>query len=432
MTHAHTSTQTPEQRAALPTLALAMIVKDEEAVIARSFNSVAGVIDTYAIVDTGSTDDTENVIARTAEAAGISGSVIRDAWRGFGPSRTVSLEAARKVAKWAIVIDADDSLECAMPRDELHATLEKLDRDNVAGAYVMILCANLKFQRIQIFNLRFPWAYAGVVHELPVCAGSDNPIATLDKLHYVVREEGARSKDPLKYQKDADALEAAYAEKPDPRTCFYAAQSHRAAGNFDTALEWYARRCGELHGAGYMEEEYVSAYQVLRHASFDLERDIRAAWDKIVMPATRVSPARVEVFFNFFARCESAGMLVPEHFWFTHAYAAACAPKVAAGGGCCARAGMSRQPAVAMVLFQMPTVTEHMFDAVMARMALSIGQLPIALEYALSAADAEAATVGASCRCFKHLPAAEVTPTIAQYRSIIRDIEDRMVAKHAA
>ena len=43
------------------TLALCMIVKNEEAVLARCLQSVHGVFDEIVIADTGSTDATEQV-----------------------------------------------------------------------------------------------------------------------------------------------------------------------------------------------------------------------------------------------------------------------------------------------------------------------------------------------------------------------------------
>jgi glycosyltransferase involved in cell wall biosynthesis len=45
-----------------PTLCLNMIVKNESRIISRLLESVAGVIDTYCICDTGSTDNTIDII----------------------------------------------------------------------------------------------------------------------------------------------------------------------------------------------------------------------------------------------------------------------------------------------------------------------------------------------------------------------------------
>ena len=44
------------------TLCLNMIVKNESKIITRLFDSVIGIIDTYCICDTGSTDNTCEII----------------------------------------------------------------------------------------------------------------------------------------------------------------------------------------------------------------------------------------------------------------------------------------------------------------------------------------------------------------------------------
>ena len=50
----------------MATVSLCMIVRDEEAVLARCLDSVRGAVDEIIIVDTGSTDRTRQIAARYA------------------------------------------------------------------------------------------------------------------------------------------------------------------------------------------------------------------------------------------------------------------------------------------------------------------------------------------------------------------------------
>ena len=59
-----------------PTLCLNMIVKNESKIIRRLMESVAPIIDTYCICDTGSTDDTADIITNFFEEKNIQGKVI--------------------------------------------------------------------------------------------------------------------------------------------------------------------------------------------------------------------------------------------------------------------------------------------------------------------------------------------------------------------
>ena len=45
----------------MPTVSLCMIVKNEEAVLARCLDSLNGLMDEIIIVDTGSTDSTKDI-----------------------------------------------------------------------------------------------------------------------------------------------------------------------------------------------------------------------------------------------------------------------------------------------------------------------------------------------------------------------------------
>src|ERR1700680_3935406 len=92
----------------MPTVGLVMIVKNEARGLPRLAESVAGCIDHWTIVDTGSTDETVAVARKVFD--GIPGSVIEDRWRGFGPSRNVALEAADPHTDWLLHLDADHTV----------------------------------------------------------------------------------------------------------------------------------------------------------------------------------------------------------------------------------------------------------------------------------------------------------------------------------
>ena len=59
------------QQVSNQTVALCMIVKNEEAVITRAFDSVRYIVDEYFIADTGSTDNTIQVIKDYWELYGL-------------------------------------------------------------------------------------------------------------------------------------------------------------------------------------------------------------------------------------------------------------------------------------------------------------------------------------------------------------------------
>ena len=78
---------------AQPTVCLNMIVKDESAVIERCLNSVKEHIDYWVIVDTGSTDGTQEIIQRTLKD--IPGILYARPWVDFAHNRNEALQFAK-------------------------------------------------------------------------------------------------------------------------------------------------------------------------------------------------------------------------------------------------------------------------------------------------------------------------------------------------
>lgn len=91
-----------------PSVAAALIVRDEEGFLPGCLASLAGRVDEIVLVDTGSRDATISV----AKAAGAR--VLHHDWAGdFAAARNIGLEAAR--ADWILYIDADERLRLPGP-----------------------------------------------------------------------------------------------------------------------------------------------------------------------------------------------------------------------------------------------------------------------------------------------------------------------------
>ncbi len=101
------------------TISLCMIVKNEEAVLARSLESVKGLVDEIIIVDTGSTDGTWDIAKKYTDK------VFRFGWiNDFAAARNFSFEKATK--DYQMWLDADDVVpeKSAIRIKELKSTLD--------------------------------------------------------------------------------------------------------------------------------------------------------------------------------------------------------------------------------------------------------------------------------------------------------------------
>jgi len=238
--------------AAQPTVCLSMIVKNEKPVIARCLESVQPIIDTWVIVDTGSTDGTQEYIKELMK--NIPGELVERPWVDFAYNRNEALELAKKKADYVLVIDADDYLAYTKTADK--QALPPLRRD---GYFLNIQYGGMAYSRIAIVKSSVDWKWVGVVHEVLV-ADSAKSYGTIPDIKMIIAGGGNRSTDPDKYKKDAALLEKAHAENPnETRTVFYLAQSYRDAGNNEKALENYKKRVAM---GGWDQEVFWSLYQI--------------------------------------------------------------------------------------------------------------------------------------------------------------------------
>jgi len=233
-------------------ICLNMIVKDESRVIRRCLDTVKPFISHWVIVDTGSTDGTQQIIRD--HLADIPGELHERPWKDFGHNRTEALELARGKADYTLVIDSDEVL---LPDPGFR--LPQLDAD----AYEILHIAGdsgTSFYMIQLVRSSLLWRYVGVLHEVISCGDPFHSV----RLQGIATQgffDSARNADPRKkYTHDAEVLEKALLEEPNnSRYVFYLGQSYRDSNQLDHAIEAYERR---VSMGGFAEEVWYSLFQL--------------------------------------------------------------------------------------------------------------------------------------------------------------------------
>ncbi len=265
------------------TVGLCMIVKNEAHVIERCLASVKPIIHHWVIVDTGSTDGTQDVIR--AFMQDVPGELHERPWKDFGSNRSEAMTLARNKADYTLVIDADECFRLAP--DFSWAHLQGQD-------CFMISSENngMHYHRCQLMNNRLPWRYEGVLHEYAFAPGAARG-EVYPGITTVVHHDGARSTNPEKYEADARVLKRALKKEPDNvRYVFYLAQSYRDAGQLDKAIRWYQKRA-KL--GGWEEEVWFSLFQIAELKCF-----LGKSWAKQMeayLKAYEYMPGRPEPLF---------------------------------------------------------------------------------------------------------------------------------------
>lgn len=229
-------------------ICLNMIVKNEAHVIRRCLDSVRAHVAHWVIVDTGSTDGTQDIVRE--HLRDLPGELHERPWRDFGSNRSEALTLARGRAPYVLVMDADNVLHTppGYAFSDLHADGYWLKHRYAGVEYVLPL----------LLADRIDWRYEGVLHEF-VTAAAPHSFALLEGPWIEQLHEGARSRDPETYRKDAETLEAALVKEPgNTRYLYYLAQSLRDAGETRRARDAFRRRA-EM--GGWDEEAWYARYQ---------------------------------------------------------------------------------------------------------------------------------------------------------------------------
>lgn len=262
------------------TLCLNMIVKNESKVILRMLETVAPLIDCYCICDTGSTDDTRELITTFFQGKNIPGKIIEEPFVDFSHNRNVALRGCEGMSDYILLMDADMKLEIG--------TFQK--EDLTKNAYTLYQGhEGFYYQNTRIVKNDGTCRYLGVTHEY-VDKSSDGVI---DKTKLFIRDVGDGGCKSNKFERDIALLSKGIVDEPNNvRYYFYLASSFYALGKFTEAIEMYTKR---ITMGGWYQEVWYSHYQIGHcYKSQDRMSDAINAW----INAFEVIPKRIENLYE--------------------------------------------------------------------------------------------------------------------------------------
>jgi len=237
-----------------------MIVKNESAIIRDTLENIITHVplDYYVISDTGSDDNTADIIKQFFDEKGIPGEIHHDEWVNFAHNRNCALQHAQGKTDYVLIFDADDRFEgnFVLPEELTSDRYYLRMANSVTGANV--------YFRTLMFRNDGSFYWRGVLHEFVEQRKKTIVEQKIFGDYYVISGRfGARSNNPQKYFQDAQVLEKAFYSPEDEdlkdRYAFYTAQSYRDADMPEKAIEWYAKRANL---GGWYEEVYYSLLQI--------------------------------------------------------------------------------------------------------------------------------------------------------------------------
>lgn len=284
-------------------LCLVMIVKDEEDTMERCLRAVAPYIKYWVIVDTGSKDNTKEVITKTMESLGIDGELHERPWVNFEVNRTESLQLAKDKCDYRWIIDADDTFFTDTPGVNPFAGLDKK-----ADCYQLLYKLNaLQYHRAQIVRSDQNWVYRGVLHEYLFLDEDKKEVlqSPIKGCHVIADISPLKRASSLeeKYSNDAKILEEALIKEPgNERYMFYLAQSYRDSEQLEKAIESYQKR---IDMGGWEEEVYYSKYMIAKISEKMGKPDNELS--ELYSKAWEYRPSRLEGVFHTMRKLRDQG-----------------------------------------------------------------------------------------------------------------------------
>lgn len=213
-----------------------MIVKNEAEIIEATLANILQhiQIDYWVIADTGSTDQTVEIIQNFFAEHQIQGSLVHHAWENFGHNRQLALLEAEAKTDYVLFFDADDRFEGNL---YLPASLDSYDAYSFQMYHQGVI-----LPRYLLVKNDGSFYWRGDTHEVIT------PKQNIKKHHLVgdyrilIGHFGARSQNPQKYELDALNLVQSYEHEQNTdlkrRYAYFCGQSFYDCQRYEDAEKW--------------------------------------------------------------------------------------------------------------------------------------------------------------------------------------------------
>lgn len=239
------------------TICLNMIVKNESKIIVRMLSSVLPLIDSYCICDTGSTDDTKDIITTFFNNHNIPGKIVSEPFRNFGYNRTFALQQCDGMpnSDYLLLMDADMVLKISETLQ-----ISQLKKTLTADAYNIFQGTHsFMYQNIRLIKNNKNCSYWGVTHEY-INLPQGSVTANIEKTQLFINDIGDGGSKSDKYIRDIKLLLQGLKEKPNnDRYTFYLANSYKDSGQYQHAIDTYKKR---IELSGWIQEKYISCLRI--------------------------------------------------------------------------------------------------------------------------------------------------------------------------
>jgi glycosyltransferase involved in cell wall biosynthesis len=243
-----------------------MIVKNAGNLIEKVLQDNKSFIDRWCILDTGSTDGTQDIIKRVLKNK--KGTLYEEPFVDFKVSRNRCLELAGKSCKFIMMLDDTYSII-----GDLRNFLNEIRGDQFSDSFsLLIQSEDNEYYSNRIIKSKSNLRYIHKIHE--VIDNNDNVNVTIPKDKAIIfdnRSEYMETRTMDRKQFDLQLLFKELKEFPDdPRSLYYIAQTYGCIGDEVNKAKYFELRINHPV-EGYVQEKIDSYFELARCYNFKID-----------------------------------------------------------------------------------------------------------------------------------------------------------------
>lgn len=225
-------------------------------------------IDRWTIMDTGSTDNTIDIINRVLVGKK-KGELIHMPFKNFRDNRNALLDAAGEWCKFSLMLD-----DTYVVTGDLRHFLNEVRGDQFSDSFsIFIKSDDMEYGSNRVLKTYRKLRYLYKIHEVIDPKYNKNVIIPLEKSYLMDGRFDYMEKRTMdRKQLDLQLLYEELEEDPDnPRTHYYLGQTYNLIGDYENAFKWFKARV-EHNNTGFIQEKVDAAFEMSRIANFRLNK----------------------------------------------------------------------------------------------------------------------------------------------------------------
>jgi predicted O-methyltransferase YrrM len=270
---------------------LCIMVKDAGKLFEKVLTENLDVIDRWTVLDTGSTDGTQDVVKRILSNK--KGGLYEEPFLNFRDSRNACLNFAGKNCKYTLMLD-----DTYVVQGDLRKFLNIVRGDQFANSYSLLVKSDdTEYYSNRVIKTEADLRYIYKIHE--VIQKDNNVNVVIPNLESWILDYRAdymekRTMDRKLY--DLQLLFEEVEENPnDPRHYYYIAQTYNLLEQHEKAAEYFLKRAYHTE-EGFLQEKVDSLFEVARIYNFKLNKPWEEC-EKMYLQTYEWEPSRPDALY---------------------------------------------------------------------------------------------------------------------------------------